>query len=80
MTLEALRERIGDPQFFAILRRWYAQNRYGNVTTAQFVALAEQVSGQDLGDFLDTWLYQPGKPAYLVDNPKATTPLSIPHR
>jgi aminopeptidase N len=80
MTLEALRERIGDQQFFAILRHWYAQNRYGNVTTPQFVALAEQVSGQDLDDFFDTWLYQPGKPAYLVDDPKATTPLSIPHR
>ena len=36
-------------------------------TTAQFVALAEQVSGQDLTAFFDIWLYQPGKPAVLTD-------------
>lgn len=62
MTLEALRERIGDARFTELLRTWYAENRYGTVTTADFVALAERVSGQDLGQFFDVWLYQPGKP------------------
>jgi len=66
MTLQALRERVGDRRFFAILRQWYAGHRYGNVETAQFVALAERVSGQDLTSFFDTWLYQPGKPAVLT--------------
>jgi aminopeptidase N len=72
MTLEALRERIGDAPFFTIMRRWYADHRYGNVTTAQFVALAEKVSRQDLGAFFDEWLYQPGKPAGLADGATAT--------
>ena len=62
MTLQALREKIGDGAFFQILRDWAAQHRYGNVTTDQFIALAEQVSGQDLGHFFDVWLYQPEKP------------------
>ncbi|HET6668155.1 MAG TPA: M1 family metallopeptidase [Intrasporangium sp.] len=62
MTLEALRERIGDARFTELLRTWYAENRYGTVTTADFVALAERVSGQDLRQFFDMWLYQPGKP------------------
>jgi aminopeptidase N len=62
MTLEALREKVGDAAFFRILRRWAAEHRYGNVTTAQFVALAERVSGMDLRHFFDVWLYQPGKP------------------
>jgi aminopeptidase N len=65
MTLEALRERIGDPQFFTVMRRWYSQNRYGNVSTPELISLAERVSGQDLGSFFDTWLYQPGKPGTL---------------
>jgi aminopeptidase N len=65
MTLEALRERIGDQRFFTVMRRWYAEHRYGNVSTPQFIALAEHVSGQDLGAFFDTWLYQPGKPPEL---------------
>ena len=62
MTLEALREKIGDLAFFQLMRDWATQNRYGNVTTAQFIALAEQVSGMDLGHFFDVWLYQPDKP------------------
>ena len=38
------------------------QNRYGNVTTPEFIALAEKVSGQGLDEFFDVWLYQPEKP------------------
>jgi aminopeptidase N len=62
MTLEALREKIGDFDFFRIMRTWAQQNRYGNVTTLQFIALAESISGLDLDHFFDVWLYQPDKP------------------
>ncbi|HYP47513.1 MAG TPA: M1 family metallopeptidase [Thermoleophilaceae bacterium] len=62
MTLQALREKVGDEVFFGILRRWYAQNRDGNVTTADFIALAERRSGQDLDRFFQVWLYEEGKP------------------
>jgi aminopeptidase N len=62
MTLQALRVKIGDFAFFNLLRTWVAQNRYGNVTTPQFIALAEQISGVDLDRFFDVWLYQPDKP------------------
>ena len=44
------------------LRAWAQRNRFGNVTTPQFIALAEQQSGRDLDHFFDVWLYQPGKP------------------
>ncbi|MGK5557531.1 M1 family metallopeptidase [Actinomadura kijaniata] len=62
MVLQFLREKIGDEKFFALLRAWYAQNRDKNVTTEQFTALAEKVSGQDLDAFFRTWIYSPGKP------------------
>jgi aminopeptidase N len=62
MTLEALREKIGDDTFFRILQKWAAQNRYGNVTTPEFIDLAERESGQDLANFFDVWLYQDAKP------------------
>jgi aminopeptidase N len=62
MALQALREKIGDDDFFKLLRRWYKRNRYGNVTTEQFIATAERVSGQQLDEFFDVWLYQPVKP------------------
>jgi aminopeptidase N len=63
MTLQALRVRVGDPVFFRILRAYAARYRYGNVTTADFTAVAEQVSGQDLRGFFNTWLYAPRAPA-----------------
>jgi aminopeptidase N len=62
MTLQALREKIGEFTFSRLIRDWATQNRYGNVTTPQFIALAEKLSGQDLAHFFDVWLYQPPKP------------------
>jgi aminopeptidase N len=62
MTLQALRQKIGDVSFFQIMRTWATENRYGNVTTPEFISLAEQISGMDLDHFFDVWLYQPEKP------------------
>ena len=59
----ALRHRIGDVQFFSLLQQWTTAHRYGNANTAQFIALAEQVSGQDLTDFFRIWLYDKTKPS-----------------
>lgn len=62
MTLQALRVRVGDRVFFRILRTYAARYRYGNVTTKDFIAVADQVSGQNLNRFLTTWLYDPPAP------------------
>ncbi|HEU5160175.1 MAG TPA: M1 family metallopeptidase [Streptosporangiaceae bacterium] len=62
MVLQWLREKIGDDKFFQLLRTWYAQHKYGNATTEQFTALAQQIAGQDLSRFFQTWLHSPGKP------------------
>jgi aminopeptidase N len=67
MTLEALREQIGDDKFFMVLRKWYADHEYGNVSTPEFVKLAQEVSGQDLTQFFQVWLFTPGKPVFLTD-------------
>jgi aminopeptidase N len=62
MTLQALRGKVGDRAFFGIMRAWYARHRDGNVTTADFVRLAERRTGQQLDAFFQTWLYTPTKP------------------
>lgn len=64
MTLQVLRNRIGDRAFFTVLKTWAAQHRYGNATTAQFIALAERVSHQNLESLFRAWLYTPGKPGF----------------
>ncbi|MEU2778453.1 M1 family metallopeptidase [Streptomyces sp. NPDC007162] len=62
MTLQMLRERIGDTAFFKLLPAWTKLHRYGNADTADFIRLAEKVSGQQLDDLFRTWLFTPGKP------------------
>ena len=63
MTLHALRQVVGDTAFFQVLREW-ADTRAGEaVTTVEFVALAEEVAGRDLGDLFQAWLYTPERPA-----------------
>jgi aminopeptidase N len=62
MALEALRQQIGDPAFYATLRDWTGSHAYGNGTIAEFIALAEGQSGQDLDALFQRWLYEQGKP------------------
>jgi aminopeptidase N len=56
-SLHALRLRIGDEAFFALLRAWVTRYQYRNASTADFMALAEEVSGEPLVDFFQAWLF-----------------------
>jgi aminopeptidase N len=56
-VLHALRLRVGDETFFDIMRAYYKRYQYANATTEDFVYVAELVSGQDLSDFFNAWLY-----------------------
>ena len=68
MTLQALRNRIGDQAFWLLVRTWLDRFGGGNATSEDFEALAAQVSGQDLTAFFAAWLRTPGKPARTADN------------
>lgn len=57
LTLHALRLEVGDEVFFDILRTYHARYQYGNATTSDFIAVAEETSGLDLKSFFDNWLY-----------------------
>lgn len=62
MTVHALRVAVGDEAFFRILKTWVAEQRNGNATTAEFVTLAERISGKQLDALFDAWLYGTKKP------------------
>lgn len=62
LTLHALRRTIGDEDFFRLLQTWTDRYRYSNATTEDFISAAGEVSGVDLGDFFDAWLYQDEMP------------------
>jgi len=57
MTLHALRARLGDEAFFRVLQTYYDRFKYGNATTGDFIAVAEEIGGQELDGFFDAWLY-----------------------
>jgi CubicO group peptidase (beta-lactamase class C family) len=57
-----LRQELGNDTFEAILRAWTDRFAYGNATTDDFTALAEEVSGASLDTLFDAWLFEPGKP------------------
>ncbi|HSM01116.1 MAG TPA: M1 family metallopeptidase [Acidimicrobiia bacterium] len=58
LTLHALRLEVGDDTMREILTGYASRFAYGNASTADFIAIAEEISGRDLGDLFDAWLYQ----------------------
>jgi aminopeptidase N len=57
LALHALRLEVGDETFFEILKTYHERFADGNATTADFIAVAEAVSGKELSAFFDSWLY-----------------------
>jgi aminopeptidase N len=61
-VLHMLREMVGTDVFWKGVSAYYNHFRDGNATTADFRRFMEEASGQDLGWFLQQWLYQGGNP------------------
>ncbi len=73
-VLHMLRLKMGDAQFFELIQTWYATYRNHNAITSEFQAMAEQISGLDLQQFFQQWIYSPGIPSieiafYTKQNP-----------
>ncbi len=66
MTLQALRNKLGSHDFFALLRAWAAAG--GSRRIADFVDLAESYRGAPLDRFFRVWLYTGARPAPTVAN------------
>ncbi len=64
MALHALRVEIGDDAFFATLRGYLDRFAFSAASTADFIAIAEEVSGKKLDEFFQAWLYQPEIPEF----------------
>ncbi len=74
MVVQATREIIGPDAFGTLIDRLMTDYRYGNISTQEFIALAEQVSGFSganldlLDDFYEQWLYGEVKPTILPED------------
>ncbi|MCK8675870.1 M1 family metallopeptidase [Streptomyces lichenis] len=81
LVLYALRQEIGTAAFERLERRWVTDHAHGTASTDDFVRLASEVAGRDLGGFLHGWLYgektppMPGHPEWRAAAPvKAAQP------
>ncbi|HPM24405.1 MAG TPA: M1 family aminopeptidase [Phycisphaerae bacterium] len=63
-VLHMLRHRIGDDAFFDVLAAWRAAYGGGSGTTEDFRAVVEGVTGDDLANFFQRWVYEAPLPFY----------------
>jgi len=63
LTLHALRNELGDEVWLDVMRTYAERYAHDNADTEAFIAVAEEVSGEDLGAFFDAWLFQERMPA-----------------
>lgn len=64
MTLHALRLTVGDDAFFAILEEHAARHADSTARTADFIAVAEEIHGAELGELFDSWLFERAVPEF----------------
>jgi aminopeptidase N len=57
VVLYALHQKVGDAQYQRIVQTYFDRYRDGSASSADFVAVAGNVAGQDLTTFLNDWLY-----------------------
>ncbi|MDL5204194.1 M1 family metallopeptidase [Streptomyces sp. ALI-76-A] len=57
LVLYALRQEIGRPAFERLEKVWVSRHQDGTASTEDFVELAEEMSGRDLGTFFEGWLH-----------------------
>ena len=62
MAVQAIRTAVGDEDFARLLRTWTAERAGGTGTVEDFLALAEQVSGEELDTVAQEWLYDRDRP------------------
>ena len=63
MALQAIRQAVGDQNFFASLRAWATDRAGGNGSVQDFLATVKRVSGKNIDVVAQTWLFAPTRPA-----------------
>ena len=68
MVLHMLRKKLGDVNFFQGIQDYLSDpnHAFGYAKTADFIAIMETTSGEDLTEFFDDWLFNQGYPSYTI--------------
>ncbi|RZQ64275.1 M1 family metallopeptidase [Amycolatopsis suaedae] len=74
LAVHALRKAVGDEDFFTILKTWQVEKKGTHATIPEFIALAEKISGKQLDELFNVWIYSKGKPAA---SPNGAAPVAV---
>lgn len=72
IVVHTLRKYVGDSIFFEAIRAYLTQYQFQNATSQQFFDAMSQYTGQDLQDFFEAWVDQPGFLHFSVDSVRPT--------
>jgi aminopeptidase N len=61
-VLNMLRHQLGDKVFWEGIKRYYAAYKDSNAMSSDFQKIMEEVSGKELNEFFEQWLYVKGYP------------------
>jgi aminopeptidase N len=61
-VLHMLRSEMGDNSFIEGVRTYFSRFKNRTALSSDFFGVMEEVSGKDLSDFIEQWLYRPGIP------------------
>ncbi|MEL7003407.1 MAG: M1 family metallopeptidase [Bacteroidota bacterium] len=62
-VLHMLRKELGDRIFWKGIRKYYDTYKLSNALSEDLRTVMESVSGKDLNQFFNQWLYKPGQPS-----------------
>jgi hypothetical protein len=68
LTLLTLENYLGEDVMERVMKSFYERWKFGHPKTDDFIAVAEEVSGQDLGWFFDQFLRSPDKLDYAIES------------
>lgn len=71
-VMHTLRSYMGDEAFFNGLKQLLADNEYQDIDAEGFKNQLSTISGIDLNDFFDNWIYDIGWSQFSIDNMSAT--------
>lgn len=57
VVLNELRNKFGDEKFFEIMQKYFMEYEFKIATSEDFINVSEKVTGQQLDEFFNTWLY-----------------------
>jgi len=62
LFFDSVRRQVGDETYYRLLREYLARNRWGLAEPADFLTVAEEVSGQSLGELYRQWILTASTP------------------